>query len=91
MVSTVALSAARASAADSTGFDEADTIVLDADHPLLARATTADVADRWVFAGNRPLVRDVEVAGVRVVEDGRHRDRDAIASRYREAMKVLLA
>ena len=90
-VGATLLGGVHASAADSTGFDEADTIVLDADHPLLAGATTADVADRWVFAGNRPLVRDVEVAGVRVVEDGRHRDRDAIASRYREAMRVLLA
>ena len=25
-----------------------------------------------------------------VVEDGRHRDREAIAARYREAMKALL-
>jgi formimidoylglutamate deiminase len=90
-VGATLLGGVHASAADSTGFDEADTIVLDADHPLLAGATTADVADRWVFAGNRPLVRDVEVAGMRVVEDGRHRDRDAIASRYREAMRVLLA
>lgn len=80
-----------ASAADSTGFDAADHIVLDADAPILAGATRDDVVDRWIFSGNRPLVRDVEVAGVRVVEDGRHRDRDAVAARYREAMKVLLA
>jgi formimidoylglutamate deiminase len=33
----------------------------------------------------------VEVGGVQVVRDGRHRDRDAIATRYRVAMQKLLA
>ncbi len=90
-VGATLLDGVRASAGRATGFDAVDRVVLDAEDPLMAGATAADVADRWVFAGNRPLVRDVEVAGVRVVEDGRHRDRDAIASRYREAMRVLLA
>ena len=82
-VGVTLLNGVHASAADSTGFDVEDRIVLDADAPVLAGATDADVVDRWLFSGNRPLVRDVEVAGVRVVEDGRHRDRDAIAAGYR--------
>ena len=89
-VGATLLDGAHASAADSTGFAAGDRIVLDADAPILAGATDGDVIDRWLFSGNRPLVRDVEVAGVRVVEDGRHRDRDAIAARYRDAMKQLL-
>ena len=89
-VGATLLDGVRASAANSTGFATEDRIVLDADAAILAGATDADVADRWLFSGNRPLVRDVEVAGVHVVEDGRHRDRDAVASRYREAMKALL-
>ena len=80
----------QASAASSTGFDAIDRIVLDAQAPILAGATPHDVLDRWLFSGNANVVRDVEVAGVRVVEDGRHREREAIAARYREAMKVLL-
>ena len=80
-----------ASAADSTGFAHADRIVLEADAPILAGATAADVIDRWIFSGNANAVRDVEVAGVRVVEDGRHHDREAIAARYRRAMTALLA
>ena len=64
---------------------------VDADAPILAGAMQDDVLDRWLFSGNVNLVRDVEVAGVRVVEDGRHRDRDEIAARYHDAMKVLLA
>jgi formimidoylglutamate deiminase len=50
-----------------------------------------DAIDRWIFSGNRNLVRDVEVAGERVVSDGRHRDREAVAARYRTAMQRLLA
>jgi formimidoylglutamate deiminase len=79
-----------ASAHAATGFDDRDRIVLDRDAPILAGATPADLADRWIFSGYAHLVRDVEVAGVRVVEDGRHRDRDGVAIRYRAAIGSLL-
>ena len=85
------LQGARASATNATGFDVADSIVLDADAPILAGTHPADVADRWIFSGNRPLVKEVFVAGRQAVRDGRHVDGDVIASRYREAMAVLLA
>ncbi len=78
------------SAASSTGFDAEDRITLDADAPILAGAKREDVIDRWLFSGNRNLVREVDVAGQRVVSDGRHRDHEAIAARYRQAMKALL-
>ena len=89
-VGTTLFAGVQASAADSTGFDARDRIVLDADAPVLAGASEGDLIDRWIFSGNANVVRDVEVAGVRVVEDGRHRDREAIAARYRAAMKALL-
>ena len=89
-VGTTLFAGVQASAADSTGFDARDRIVLDADAPVLAGASEGDLIDRWIFSGNANVVRDVEIAGVRVVEDGRHRDREAIAARYREAMKALL-
>ncbi len=79
-----------ASAASSTGFDATDRITLDADAPILAGASRDDVIDRWLFSGNRNLVREVEVGGQRVVSEGRHLDREATAARYREAMKTLL-
>ena len=90
-VGTTLLEGVLGSAADSTGFAAKDRLVLDAQAPILAGAVEADVIDRWLFSGNANVVRDVEVAGVRVVEDGRHRDRDAIAARYRDAMRLLLA
>jgi formimidoylglutamate deiminase len=70
---------------------DADTVHLDSQSPLLAGATPADLHDRFVFAGNRPLVREVRVAGRVVVSDGRHRDRDAIATRYSRTVAALLA
>ena len=85
------LQGAVASAANSTGFDTDDRITLDANAPILAGATRGDVIDRWLFSGNRNIVREVEVAGKCVVKDGRHRERDAIAAGYHEAMKTLLA
>ncbi len=79
------------SAAAATGFDVQDAIVLDADAPVLVGANAGDIADRWLFAGNRNLVKEVSVAGQRVVADGRHHQRDAVARDYRAAIKALLA
>ena len=79
------------SAAAATGFDVQDAIVLDADAPVLVGANAGDIADRWLFAGNRNLVKEVSVAGQRVVADGRHHQHDAVARDYRAAIKALLA
>jgi formimidoylglutamate deiminase len=80
------------SSANATGFTATeDRVTLDTDAPQFAGMTSDDAVDRWIFSGNRNLVRDVEVGGVWVVEDGRHRGRDAIAARYGAAMSKLLA
>ena len=41
----------------------ADALVLDTDAPQLAGVTAEDAIDRWIFSGNRNLVRDVCVGG----------------------------
>ncbi len=80
-----------ASAADATGFEAVDdALLLDAESPVLAGATAADVVDRWIFSGNRGAVREVTVAGRQVVADGRHADREAVLARYQAAMAELL-
>lgn len=73
------------------GAAAADHVLLDGGQPALAGARQADVLDRYVFAGNRPLVRETHVDGQRVVADGRHRDHEAIAARYRDTLGRLLA
>ena len=67
-----------------------DFIVLDREAPALAGATPRDLLDRFVFAGNRGLVAETHVAGRRVVVDGRHGDRDAVARRYGATLRALL-
>src|SRR3546814_15861382 len=75
-----------ASRAQSTGFDHVDDhILLDAAAPSLPGATGEDIADRWIFSGNRNLVREVLVGGERVVINCHHRDRGAVALHYRKA------
>jgi formimidoylglutamate deiminase len=71
--------------------EHADYLVLDAEAPQFAGVRAEDAIDRWIFSGNRNLVRDVFVGGDAVVRDGAHRDRVAIAQRYRMAMRELTA
>jgi formimidoylglutamate deiminase len=89
------LQGVHASAERSTGHSAeslvGDTLVLDRDAPAFAGAGDEDYVDRWLFSGNRNLVREVRVGGAQVVADGRHRDREAIAARYGRTLRALLA
>ena len=93
------LRAVAASAAASTGqavgaldaSSAVDALVLDAEAPAMVGATYEDVLDRWVFCGNRPLVRDVFVAGRRVVAEGRHAQRESAAAAYAATLRRLLS
>jgi len=67
----------------------ADFVVLDDGEPLLAGRDPVRVIDTWLFAGNVNLVRDVFVGGERVVEGGRHLERERIARRYRDVVDHL--
>jgi formimidoylglutamate deiminase len=58
------------------------SIVLDGAHPLLAARSGDQLLDSWIFSGNVPLVREVQVRGRRVVECGQHFDQERIARRY---------
>ena len=69
----------------------ADWIVLDRDGPELFAREPASLIDSWVFSGNRNLVREVHVAGRRVIAEGRHRDDERIAARYRACVQGLAA
>ncbi len=78
--------------AQATGFTaNGDHLVLDDQAPQFAGMREDDAIDRWIFSGNRNLVRDVVVADKRVVADGRHANRDAIASRYHATLQALLS
>jgi len=67
----------------------ADIVVLDAEHPALAHRDGDEILDSWIFASAGNPVRDVYVAGRKVIEDGHHAHEDEIASRFRFALKQL--
>jgi len=49
------------------------------------------IFDHWLFAADNTAIVSVERGGVRLVDHGRHRDRDRIAARYRKTLDRLLA
>ena len=68
-----------------------DVVSLNTEQPELVQRREDDILDSWIFSGGRRVVDCVWRAGEKVVINGRHRARDAIAARYRQALKSLLA
>ena len=48
------------------------------------------VLDHWLFAADNAAVVSVERGGGRLIDGGRHRDRERIAARYRKTLTRLL-
>jgi len=68
-----------------------DLVTLVRDHPSLVGRSGDEILDSWIFAGDRRLVDCVWRAGAKVVDGGRHRDRDALEKRYAGALRKVLA
>ena len=69
----------------------ADLVVLDGEHADLAGRAGGAIADALVFSGATDLVRDVMVGGRWMVREKRHAAEEAALSRYKDAVKLLLA
>jgi formimidoylglutamate deiminase len=69
----------------------ADLVVLDAEHADLAGRAGDAIANALVFSGSADLVRDVMVGGRWVVQQRHHPAEEAALSRYKDAVKLLLA
>jgi len=67
----------------------ADIVSLDLDHPSLAAADADRLLDGLIFSAGREAIDCVWRGGAQVVTGGRHRDRAAIAARYRAALARL--
>lgn len=50
----------------------ADFMVLDSDNPFITASDSKDILNRWLFACNENLVRDVFVAGKQQIKDFKH-------------------
>jgi cytosine/adenosine deaminase-related metal-dependent hydrolase len=60
-------------------------------HAALLERRDDEILDSWIFAAGRSVIDCVWRAGVKVVSNGRHRDRDAILARYARALQRLRA
>jgi formimidoylglutamate deiminase len=69
----------------------ADFILLDRDAPCMSSRSGDMALDAWIFSNQtRSAIRDVYVAGTRVVENGRHIRSEDLAVRQRMALRRLL-
>jgi len=68
----------------------ADIVSLDAQNVALAGRAGDAILDSWIFGAGRSLVDCVWARGRKVVKDGRHRDRETTALRFRQAIEGLL-
>lgn len=71
------------------GASAGDSVRVDADAVELIGAGAGQWLDAYLFAGNRNLVRDVVVAGRRVIEDGHHAAEVDVATAYRNVLRRL--
>lgn len=69
----------------------ADWLVLDGEDPYLASANVNDLLNRWIFASNRPVIKDVMVGGEWVVRDGRHAAEQRSAAEFQTVLKALVS
>jgi len=60
----------------------ADFFTVDLDDPSIAGSSREDLLANIVFSLSRAAVRDVVVAGRRIVEDGRHPDQESIVEKF---------
>ncbi|HEX5890602.1 MAG TPA: amidohydrolase family protein, partial [Pyrinomonadaceae bacterium] len=81
---------ATTSGATSIGFDggtlepgaPADFFTVDLDDPSVAGSTPENLLANIVFSLSRTALKDVVVAGKRIVADGRHAQQDEIVSAF---------
>jgi formimidoylglutamate deiminase len=59
-----------------------DFFTVDLDDPSIAGSSADDLVANIVFSLSRTAVRDVVVAGKQIVENGRHRDQEAIVKSF---------
>lgn len=69
----------------------ADFILLDRDAPCMSSRNGDMALDAWIFSNQtRSAIRDVYVAGTRMVENGRHIRSEDLAAQHARALRRLL-
>lgn len=73
----------------AAGF-RADFVILDSDHPLLAGRSLDTLLDSLVFAAGAGAIRDVFVAGRKVIEDGIHAEDASLRPAFHDALNAVI-
>ena len=72
----------------------ADFLVLDASHPFMAASLdagkTQEILNRWLFATNENLVKDVFVAGKQVINNFHHAEEDSNRFAFTQVIKKVM-
>ncbi|MDW6003530.1 formimidoylglutamate deiminase [Vibrio mangrovi] len=68
----------------------ADFMVLDSNHPLLMASQAPDIINRWLFACNENLIKDVFVAGKQCIKDGHHELEDRSRQQFADVIKQVI-
>lgn len=68
----------------------ADLVVLDENDPLLADCPESHLLNRWLFAAGDRAIREVRVAGRRVVDRGHHRLAESAAEAFRRVCREVV-
>lgn len=67
--------------------NRADFMVLDESHPFIAASEAKDLLNRWLFATNENLVKDVFVAGNHTIQNFRHQQEDSSRLAFTQVIK----
>ena len=70
---------------------QADWVTLDLTHPTLAPLPPSHWLDALVFVADRSVIHSVTTSGTLRVQNGRHLAHDAIATRFTDRLRRLLA
>ncbi len=68
----------------------ADFMVLDDNHPFIGASEAKDIFNRWLFACNENVVKDVFIAGKQVIADGRHEHETVSRSEFSKLIKKVI-
>jgi len=69
----------------------ADIVTLDTAHPSLAGRARDAIIDGWIFAAGGGAIDCVWAGGAKVVENGRHKLRQAARERFNASIRRLVA
>ncbi|WP_111637733.1 formimidoylglutamate deiminase [Marinomonas shanghaiensis] len=67
--------------------NRADFMVLDESHPFIAASEAKDLLNRWLFATNENLVKDVFVAGTHTIKNFHHQHEDSSRLAFTQVIK----